>query len=108
MGIPIIRTAELPTARPHVHNRGWRSWFRIQRYRLTLEGWCFVLLMMLVGFAAWHSGTNLLYLVFAMLIGFFLAQGVLVWLCLLGVDARRVVPAHIVAQQEVLIPVVIT
>lgn len=103
-----ISATQLPVARNHVHNRGWRSWFRLQRYRLTLEGWCFVLLMILVGFAAWHSGTNLLYLIFAMLIGFFLAQGVLVWLCLLGVEARRMVPAHIVAQEEVVIPVLIT
>jgi uncharacterized protein (DUF58 family) len=43
-----------------------------------------------------------------MLIGFFLAQGLLVWICLFGVEARRVIPEHVIAQEETVIPVVVS
>lgn len=70
---------------------GGRLYHR-QHYRLTTEGTLFLFVMALVGFAAWHSGTNLLYLVFATMIAFFLAHGFLVYLSLLGLDVRRVYP----------------
>jgi uncharacterized protein (DUF58 family) len=76
---------------------------RQRRYRVALEGWLFLLGMMLIGFAAWHSGTNLLYLMFAMLIAFFLVQGLLVWLCLLGIDVHRRVPVHPHAGEKVVV-----
>ncbi len=85
-----------PVAHLAHHAREWlRRRARYQRrYRVTVEGWLFLLGMALIGFAAWHSGTNLLYLMFAMLIAFFLVQGLLVWLCLAGIDVHRRVPLH--------------
>ncbi|MCX7718979.1 MAG: DUF58 domain-containing protein [Candidatus Sumerlaeaceae bacterium] len=65
------------------------------KYLITVEGICFLILMQLVGFAAWHSGTNLLYLIFAMLIAFFLAHGLFVWLNLQGLSAKRQFPRDI-------------
>jgi uncharacterized protein (DUF58 family) len=65
-----------------------------QRYHLTMEGWLFLAGMTLIGFAAWHSGTNLLYLMFAMMIAFFLMHGLLVWRFLSGLDAHRIIPRN--------------
>lgn len=79
--------------------------FRFQRYHLTLTGWLLIVMMTAVGIAAWHSGTNLLYLMSSMLIGFLVVQGLLVWACLVGLDVRRDPPQHIVALQEVAMPV---
>lgn len=85
----------------------WRWIYPRQRYRLTREGISFVAVMALVGLAAWHSGTNLLYLVFAMLIAFFLLQGIVLWLCLLHVEARRMTPKHATAREPIQIPLLL-
>lgn len=85
----------------------WRWLYPRRRYRLTSEGMSFVAIMGLVGLAAWHSGTNLLYLMFAMLIAFFLLQGALVWLCLWRVSVQRIPPKHLSAREEVVIPLVV-
>jgi uncharacterized protein (DUF58 family) len=91
--------------------RVWPRWLfssaTSRRYHICLEGWAFISIMALVGVAAWHSGTNLLYLMFAMLIAFFLIQGLLVWICLKGVRVERVLPEHITACEEVLVPIVV-
>ncbi|MBX7244864.1 MAG: DUF58 domain-containing protein [Candidatus Sumerlaeaceae bacterium] len=81
-----------------------------RRHRLlpTVEGVGFIILMQLVGFAAWHSGTNLIYLIFAMLIAFFLAHGVIVSIMVRGVEATRHLPPHIHALEQINIPVEIT
>ena len=84
-----------------VHELFIRPVERLQRYHVSLEGYAFILIMVLIGFAAWHSGANLLYLMFAMLIGFFLVQGIAVWMCLLGIDVTRVVPRTVTALEEV-------
>jgi uncharacterized protein (DUF58 family) len=64
--------------------------------------------MQLVGFAAWHSGTNLLYLIFAMLIAFFLAHGLFVWLNLQGLSAKRQFPREIHALKPFALHVEVT
>ncbi|MGI8908625.1 MAG: DUF58 domain-containing protein [Candidatus Sumerlaeaceae bacterium] len=71
--------------------------FTLQRYRITIEGMSLIFVSCLIGFAAWHSGTNLLYLVFATLIALFLTHGLLVWLCLLGIRMQRILPTHVYA-----------
>ena len=87
-----------------------RRWLALPRprYLITVEGICFLILMQLVGFAAWHSGTNLLYLIFAMLIAFFLAHGFFVWVNLLGLSARRQFPREIHALRPFTVHVVVT
>lgn len=74
---------------------------RLQRYHVSFEGYAFILIMGMVGFAAWHSGANLLYLMFAMMIGFFLVQGIALWICLLGVDVTRQIPRTATALEEI-------
>ena len=74
---------------------------RLQRYRMSFEGYAFICLMGMIGFAAWHSGANLLYLMFAMMIGFFLVQGMLVWTCLLRLDVTRKLPRTATALEEI-------
>lgn len=76
---------------------GLDDMFTLQRYRITIEGMSLIFVSSLIGFAAWHSGTNLLYLVFATLIALFLIHGLLVWMCLLGIRMTRVLPTHVYA-----------
>ena len=78
-----------------------------RRHRIAVEGYVFIAIMMLVGFAAWHSGTNLLYLMFAMMIAFFLMQGVLVSVCLKGLRVRRKMPPSACAMESLRIPFVV-
>lgn len=72
----------------------------LRRYRLTTEGWLVIVIITLVGIAAWHSGTNLLYLMCSMLIGFLLTQSVLIVLCLSGLKVRRILPKYAYAAEE--------
>jgi len=74
-----------------------RDLFTLQRYRITLEGWALIVFSALIGFAAWHSGTNLLYLVFATTVAIFLAQGLLVWLAIRDLRGERRLPQHVYA-----------
>ena len=75
-----------------------------RRHRLAVEGYVFIGIMALVGFAAWHSGTNLLYLMFAMMIAFFLMQGILVSVCLKGLRVSRRAPSSVCADEELRVP----
>jgi uncharacterized protein (DUF58 family) len=86
--------------RKHLRKRAGalaRDMFTLQRYRVTLEGLSLVCVSTLIGFAAWHSGTNLLYLVFATLIALFLIHGLLVWLSVVGIKMERILPVHVYA-----------
>jgi uncharacterized protein (DUF58 family) len=75
----------------------------IQRYRVTAEGLVLLIFIILVGGAAWHSGTNLLYLVFAVLISVFCSHGFMVWGALRRISVERTVPKHIFAGKPVAI-----
>ncbi len=81
--------------------RGFRS------YRITLEGIALIGLMALIGLAAWQSGTNLLYLIFAMLLTLFLIHGAAVSLLLRRIEVSRRLPPHIAALQETEISLVV-
>jgi uncharacterized protein (DUF58 family) len=79
----------------------------IQRYRVTAEGLAFICFIFLVGGAAWHSGTNLLYLIFAVLISIFCSHGLLVWGALRRISAERTMPRHIFAGKPAVVSLVI-
>lgn len=72
----------------------------LNRYRISFEGYALVCLIAVAGFAAWHSGANLLYLIFAMLISVFIVHGLVVWLVLRQLEVRRRLPVHIHAAEE--------
>lgn len=69
------------------------------RFRITIEGVVLLIVMVLVGFAAWHSGTNLLYLLFAILISFYLAHGGMLWLNLRKLNVTATAPETVTAGQ---------
>ena len=72
----------------------------LKRYRISFEGYALIVLIAVAGFAAWHSGANLLYLIFAMLISVFIVHGMVVWLMLRQLEVRRRLPVHIHAREE--------
>jgi len=83
----------------------WR-WFRRRlRPPRTLQptraGWLFFALTLGVGFAALNTGNNLLYLVFALLLGFLVLSGVLSEAALRRIEVRRRLPREIFAEAPV-------
>lgn len=77
-------------------------------FRITLEGFMLLIVMILVGFAAWHSGTNLLYLIFAILIAFYLMHGGLLWINLMRLSVKQQQPETVVVHQPFDVAVTLT
>ena len=70
-------------------------------YRVTREGWIYIVVIVLVALAAINTGNNLLFLVLACLIASILMSGILSSITLIGVDMRLNLPEHIFAGQLV-------
>src|SRR5690348_5495480 len=70
-------------------------------YRITLEGWIYLVGIILVALAALNTGNNLLFLILASLIAIVLLSGVLSSITLSGIELRLVLPEHIFAGQPV-------
>ena len=70
-------------------------------YKVTREGWIYILGIFLVAMAALNTGNNLLFLVLASLIGIILMSGILSSITLSGVEMRLELPEHIFAGQPV-------
>jgi uncharacterized protein (DUF58 family) len=70
-------------------------------YKVTREGWIYILGIFLVAMAALNTGNNLLFLVLASLIGIILMSGILSSITLAGVAMRLELPEHIFAGQPV-------
>lgn len=73
-----------------------RQWARF-RFRITAEGVMLLLVVILVGFAAWHSGTNLLYLIFSLLISMYLLHGFSMSLNLARLSVSETLPETVIA-----------
>ena len=90
---------------PRAARQAWREMrgrvAHRQRYRLVSQGWQYVGAMTIIGFAAWHSGTNLVYLVFSAMVAAFVGHGLIVGISLLGLDVRRALPHHAQAETPV-------
>lgn len=65
--------------------------------RATRAGWCFVVIVFGVGFAALNTGNNLLYLVLSLLLGFLVLSGLLSESSLRGLRVERHLPAELFA-----------
>lgn len=65
--------------------------------RATRPGWCFIAIILCVGFAALNTGNNLLYLVFALMLAFLVLSGILSESSLRGVAVERRLPREIFA-----------
>ena len=70
-------------------------------YRISREGWIYILGIFLVAVAALNTGNNLLFLILASLIAIILMSGVLSSITLSGISMRLQLPEHIFAGQPV-------
>jgi uncharacterized protein (DUF58 family) len=70
-------------------------------YKITREGWLYILGIMLISLAALNTGNNLLFLILASLIAIILMSGILSSITLSGVAMRLQLPEHIFAGQPV-------
>jgi uncharacterized protein (DUF58 family) len=71
-------------------------WFRPPRVlRPTREGWWFIAAAFVMGLAATNTGNNLLYLLFAMLLGFIIISGLLSEQAHRGLTMRRSLPGAV-------------
>jgi uncharacterized protein (DUF58 family) len=70
-------------------------------YRVTREGWIYILGIFLVAVAALNTGNNLLFLILASLIAIILMSGILSSVTLSGIEMRLQLPEHIFAGQPV-------
>jgi uncharacterized protein (DUF58 family) len=66
-------------------------------YSVTLIGFVVLLLIFVIGFAAWESGTNLVYFLFGFLIAIFVAHGVVSPQNIRGLHVERILPRRIIA-----------
>jgi uncharacterized protein (DUF58 family) len=64
---------------------------------VTLEGGIFIVLAVLIGLAATNTGTNLLYLVFSLMMAFLIVSGAICSRTLKRLSVERSLPKHIVA-----------
>ena len=70
-------------------------------YKITREGWIYILGIFLVAIAALNTGNNLLFLILASLISIILMSGILSSITLSGLEMRLELPEHIFAGQPV-------
>lgn len=70
-------------------------------YRVSREGWIYILGIFLVAIAALNTGNNLLFLILASLIAIILMSGILSSITLSGISMRLQLPEHIFAGQPV-------
>jgi uncharacterized protein (DUF58 family) len=70
-------------------------------YRVTREGWIYILGIVLVALAAINTGNNLLFLILASLVASILMSGILSSITLAGVELKLHLPEHIFAGQPV-------
>jgi uncharacterized protein (DUF58 family) len=70
-------------------------------YKVTRQGWFYIIGIILISLAALNTGNNLLFLILAILIAIILMSGILSSITLSGVAMRLDLPEHIFAGQPV-------
>lgn len=70
-------------------------------YKVTREGWLYILGIILISLAAMNTGNNLLFLILASLVAIILMSGILSSITLSGVAMRLQLPEHIFAGQPI-------
>ena len=70
-------------------------------YKITRQGWIYVVGIILVALAALNTGNNLLFMILASLIASILMSGILSSVTLAGIELRLKLPEHIFAGQSV-------
>lgn len=79
--------------------RAWR-WFFRKRLAVTRGGFIFLSITVLFGVAAINTGTNLLYLIMAMLLSLIVVSGILSELAVTGLRISRRVPPYVFAHED--------
>jgi uncharacterized protein (DUF58 family) len=67
------------------------------RTSVTVEGLLFIVFLMIIGFAAWNNGNNLLYLVLSAMLAFLIAANMIARISLADVSIQLRFPDHIFA-----------
>jgi len=83
--------------------RAWqwlKTWKGGVRHQVTWTGFVFSLLMVLVGFGAFASGNNLLFLLLAAMLSTMLVSGLVSRLGLAGLELRLLIPEHVFARRK--------
>src|ERR1700742_2437947 len=70
-------------------------------YKISREGWIYIVGIVLVALAAINTGNNLLFLVLATLVATILMSGILSSITLTGIEMKLDLPEHIFAGQTV-------
>ncbi|HKV41882.1 MAG TPA: DUF58 domain-containing protein, partial [Blastocatellia bacterium] len=78
------------------------------RTSVTVEGLFFILLLVVIGFAAWNTANNLLYLILSVLLSFLFAANLISRLSLSAVSIQLRFPDHIFAAEPANISVTVT
>jgi len=65
------------------------------RTSVTIEGLLFIVFLMIIGFAAWNNGNNLLYLVLSAMLAFLIAANLISRISLADVSIQLRFPDHI-------------
>jgi len=75
------------------------------RTSVTVEGLLFVVFLLIIGFAAWNNGNNLLYLVLSAMLAFLIAANLIARISLADVSIQLRFPDHIFAGEPASISV---
>jgi uncharacterized protein (DUF58 family) len=75
------------------------------RTSVTVEGLMFIVFLVVIGFAAWNAGNNLLYLVLSAMLAFLIAANFLARISLVDVAVQLRFPDHIFAGEPATISV---
>src|ERR1044071_533869 len=75
------------------------------RTTVTVEGLLFIVFLVIIGFAAWNTGNNLLYLILSAMLAFLIAANLIGRVSLAGVAVQLRFPDHIFAGESASISV---
>jgi uncharacterized protein (DUF58 family) len=90
------------TAIPYLARRTQIEWLQVSLdYKLTNEGWAFILLILMLAVAGLNTGNNLLYMIVSTLLAALLMSGMLSLAVLNGVSIELEIPRHIFARRPV-------
>jgi uncharacterized protein (DUF58 family) len=102
LGALLVAAWVAVTLVPVLAKRTPLRWIGVRmEYRVSREGWIYILGIFLVAIAALNTGNNLLFLILASLIAIILMSGVLSSITLSGISMRLQLPEHIFAGQPV-------
>lgn len=88
------------TAIPYLARRTQIEWLQVSLdYKVTREGWVFILLILLLAAAGLNTGNNLLYLILSSMLAALLVSGILSLAVLNGVEIELDIPGHVFARR---------